>query len=422
MLQQTRRFLSDIWTLAKPYWNSEERWAARLLLAAIIVLNLGLVGINVMLNQWNNAFYNALQDKDWEAFLSQLMYFCVLATVFIVVAVYRIYLNQMLQIRWRRWLTNRYIDEWLGGQTYYRLQFADNPTDNPDQRIADDLRMFVSLTLSLSLDLLSSVVTLVSFLGILWSLSGPVTLPVFGGIEIPGYMLWVAIVYAILGTWLTHKVGRPLTRLNFDQQRYEADFRFSLVRFRENAEAIALQGGEADEARAFGRRFGDVMSNWWDIMRRQKQLTWLTAGYSQVAMIFPIVVIAPRYFAGAIQLGGLMQTASAFRQVQESLSWFVDSYVNLTEWRATVDRLIGFHNAIVVTQAASAAKPTIARGQGDTPALSVEGLVLALPRQDHGFVEADLKVERGDWVLMTGPSGSGKSTLFRAIAGIWPFG
>lgn len=416
-------FLKDVWTLTRPYWSSEERWAARGLLAVIIALNLGVVFITVWLTEVNGAIFNALQDKDQDAFIHQLLLFGGLALVYIAVAVYRLYLNQMLQIRWRRWLTERYLGEWMAGQTYYRLQFAGTATDNPDQRIAEDLRGFVQLTLSLTLGFMTNLVTLVSFLAMLWTLSGELTVPLFGTeITISGYMVWVALLYAAVGTWLTHRIGRPLARLNFDQQRYEADFRFALVRLRENAESIALQGGEAQEQRGFARRFARVVDNWWSIMRTQKRLVWFTSGYGQVAIIFPLLVAAPRYFSGAVQLGALMQTSQAFEQVQGALSWFIDAYVSLTEWHATTTRLIGFHQAMQEIRQADREAPQIDRAAGPDAALHVDGVALALPRQDTPLLRADLTVQPGERVLVTGASGSGKSTLFRAVAGIWPFG
>lgn len=343
-------FLRDAWRLARPYFRSEERWSAWILLITIIIMNLMMVGMNVVLNFWNGAFYDALQNKDWTAFIELLFLyhrtpgggfmpgFCAVAAIYIAVAVYATYLNQWLQIRWRRWLTTRFLNEWLADRAYYRISLtaADGTgTDNPDQRIADDMRNFCAQTLSLGLDLLSNVVTLFSFIGILWSLSGPITL---FGVTISGYMVWVALVYAIIGTWLTHMVGRPLAALSFQQQRVEADFRFALVRLRENMEGVALYGGEAEEQDRLHGRFRAVISNWWQIMNRTKLLNALTNGYNQVAVVFPIVVAAPRYFAGQIPLGGLTRTAGAFNQVQSAMSWFVNAYISLASWRATVER------------------------------------------------------------------------------------
>ncbi|MGF7173745.1 ABC transporter ATP-binding protein/permease [Azospirillum doebereinerae] len=417
-LSAASAFLKNVWSIARPYWSSEERWAARGLLGSIVGLNLAAVFMEVWFTQINATIYNALEDKDETGFLHALLLFGGVALVFIAVEVYRLYLNQMLQIRWRRWLTERYLGDWLENQTYYRLAFAATGTDNPDQRIAEDLRGFVQLTLSLSLGFLTNIVSLVSFLVILWGLSGSVTL---FGFEIPGYMVWVALVYAIAGTWITHRIGKPLAALSFDQQKYEADFRFALVRLRENAESVALQGGEAQEARGFADRFGRVVSNWWALMRTQKRLLWFTAGYGQVAVIFPLLVAAPRYFGGAIPLGGLMQTSQAFGQVQGALSWFIDAYVNLADWHATTMRLVGFRDAVETVRAAGRDHAGVERATGTDAALHLDGLALATPG-GAPLLRADLTVAPGERVLITGPSGSGKSTLLRAVAGIWPFG
>jgi putative ATP-binding cassette transporter len=430
-------FLRDAWRLAVPYFRSEERWSARLLLAVIVALNLTLVGINVVYNFWNRAFYNALQDKDFGGFINLLLFwraddkggflpgFCMIAALYILVAVYRTYLNQWLQIRWRRWMTERFLNEWLSDQVYYRigLQAVANGigTDNPDQRIAEDMRNFIGDStsgqqgvLQLGLDLLSNVVTLFSFLTILWGLSGSVTLL---GLAIPGYMVWVALLYSAAGTWVTHLVGRPLAILNFRQQRVEADFRFALVRIRENVEGIALHGGEREEHRGLAVRFAALIENWWQIMRRTKQLNALVATYTQVASVFPIVVAAPRYFSGAMPLGGLSQTADAFGQVQGAMSWFVSSYASLASWRATTERLASFERAIA---AARAMQPELVVTEG--PRYGLEHATLALPGGEALVTDATLSVAPGESVVVTGRSGSGKSTLFRALAGIWPFG
>jgi len=418
MTSPSRSVLRDLWTLTLPYWRSEERWTSGALLAVIVALNLGIVYVNVLFNEWNNLFYNALQEKDRDAFTHQFIRFGWLAAIFLAVAVYRLYLRQMLQIRWRRWLTERYVGEWLGGRAYYRLQLTHGGTDNPDQRIAEDIGNFVGQTLTLSLGLLESVVTLASFSTILWSLSGPLEV---GGISIPGYMLWVALVYAIGGTWLTHLIGRPLIGLNYQQQKYEADFRFTLVRLRENAEGIALYAGEAEEARGLAKRFSKVVDNWWSIMRQQKRLTWFSSGYGQVAVVFPYIVAAPRYFSGAMELGGLMQTASAFGQVQGALSWFIDAYTDLAEWKATIDRLVGFEHALLSIIEAEKAE-AIRHGKSADGAIAIDGLDLHLPDGSPLLSGLTLHVQAGEKLLVAGPSGCGKSTLFRAIGGLWPYG
>ena len=420
MLEKLGPFLRDFRTLAAPYWSSEERWPARGLLALVVGLSLGRVGLLVALNTWYQKFYDALQNLDQAAFTRLIGYFALLATVFIGVVVYQIYLRQMLEIRWRRWLTDRYVGDWLAERAYYRLPLYDTGADNPDQRISDDMRLFVGATLELSLGLLSAVVTLGSFIGILWTVSGPLAIP-GTPVSIPGYMVWAALLYSIAGTWLTHFVGRPLVRLNFDQQRYEADFRFGLVRVRESAEGIALYRGEADESRRLRDLFSHVWQNWWGIMRRQKKLTTLTASYDQAATLFPFLVAAPRYFAKEIQLGGLMQISNAFGRVQDSFSWFVGAYVSLAEWKATVDRLITFRRALVNVRGA-AGEDGVEILPGGEEQVALRGLTLALPSGATLLRGVDEKLARRENVLVTGPSGCGKSTLFRALAGIWPFG
>ncbi len=437
-------FLRDVWYLARPYFRSEEKWSAWLLLVSIIALNLAMVGMNVVLNFWNRQFYNALQAHDFTAFI-QLLFtwrptkggwpmpgFTEVVAVYIMVFVYATYLNQWLQIRWRRWLTGRFLDEWLADRAYYRISLTTDEqavgTDNPDQRIADDLRDFVDMTLSLGVDFLSNLVSIASFVGILWVLSGELTL---WGVTIPGYMVWVALVYAVVGTWLTHLVGRPLIGLRFRQQRVEADFRYALVRLRENTEGVALYGGEPEERGNLVDRFGNVITNWWAIMLRTKRLNALVSGYGQVAVIFPFVVAAPRYFSGQIELGGLTQTAGAFGQVQSSLSWFVNAYGTLAQWRAVVERLTTFHRAIVLARAASGhvepghgapvtTGPVMATATDG--AVRLDDLTLALPRGPALVEHANMVFPPGESVVVTGRSGSGKSTLFRALAGIWPFG
>src|SRR5688572_12421218 len=340
---RTTGFLKAFWALTKPYWLSEQRAQGLTLLATVVGLALALVWLEVQFNYWNNDFYNTFEKRDQAEFFRQLGKFGLLALGYIVTAVYRLYFMQMLQIEWRSWMTGRFLEDWMKDQAHYRMQLLDRGTDNPDQRIAEDLRLFVDLTLSLSLGLLSAVVTLVTFITILWTLSG--ALEIFG-INIPGYMVWVALVYAVVGTWLTHVIGRALIGLDFNQQRFEADFRFSLVRLRENSEGVALYRGEQEELGRFHERFGAVIRNWWALMLKQKQLGWFTSFYAQLAIIFPYVVVSPRFFSGAMQLGGIFQTASAFNQVQGSLSWFINAYTGYAQWKATVDRLIGFQASL----------------------------------------------------------------------------
>jgi vitamin B12/bleomycin/antimicrobial peptide transport system ATP-binding/permease protein len=415
--------LATVWRIASPYFSSEDRWAGRILLAAVIAIELSIVGITVLLNEWNARFYNALQDRDWNAFVYQLGYFSVIAAAFILLAVYQLYLNQWLQIRWRRWLTQVYLKDWLAGSTHYRMQLQGDAADNPDQRIADDLAQFIQLTLTIGLQILNSTVTLASFSVILWGLSSAAPLPLFGTtLTIPGYLVWAALIYAVFGTMLTHLIGRRLVPLNFQQQRYEADFRFNLVRVRENSEQIALlQGDDAERERLLGR-FANVVGNWYALMTRQKKLTFFTAGYAQAAVVFPFIMVSPAYFANLMQLGGLMQTANAFGQVQSSLSVFVTLYRSIAEWRAVIQRLYGFEQSVAAARQLSVTPPVIEVARAEKQALTFKDLVVRLPNGVPLVNVNDLSIGLGEQVLVTGPSGSGKSTFFRALAGVWPFG
>ena len=420
MYKKHLAFFRELWSLARPYWFGKEKWAARGLLAAVIGLNLGLVYLEVVLSYWQNDFYNTLQTSNQDAFFRELMRFCWLAAAFIGIGAYELYLNQMLQIRWREWLTTHYLDEWIGAGVHYRLQISGGGSDNPDQRIAEDLAEFCEKTLALALGLMSAVITLLSFLVILWTLSGSLAVTLFGhAIEIPGYMLWVALLYSVAGTLLVHWIGKPLITMNFEKQKVEADFRFSLVRFRENSEAVALYRGEADELRQLHGRFAQIVTNWWHIMRKTKQLTWFRSGYGQVAVVFPFIVAAPRFFSGAIQLGDLMQTSTAFGKVQSSLSWFIDAYTQIAAWRATVDRLTGFRAAI---RAAAAQQAGITTQAATQDRYRADALQIDLPAGRPLLDASGLSLAPQQRVLISGASGSGKSTLFRALAGIWPFG
>ncbi len=423
MPQSRTRFLAAFWRLAGPYWWSEDKWAGRGLLAVVVTLNLSLVAINVRFNAWNNDFYNTLQTLDQAEFYKQLGIFSGLAAALIIIAVYQLYLNQMLQIRWRRWLTERYLETWLAENRFYRMQVGSTGADNPDQRISEDVQWFVEKTLGIGLGLMNAVVTLVSFVTILWTLSGTLTVPLPGGgeISIPGYMCWVALVYAALGTWLTGKIGAPLVGLNFNQQRLEADFRFRMVRLRENSEPVALWQGQESERLSLRDSFLLVVGNFRAIMTRQKSLTWFTASYNQIAIIFPFVVAAPRFFAKEIQLGGLMQTASAFGQVQSSLSFIVNSFSTIAEWKAVVDRLTGFTDSLDRVDAMQA-QAGIDRAETDQSGIEVKDLAVDIPGGRRLFERLSLSFQPRTSVLITGATGSGKSSLMRAIAGIWSFG
>ena len=423
-MNNIRSTLAIVWRIAAPYFRSEDKLAGRALLAAFVSTELTGVALDVLLNQWNNRFYNALQEKDWDSFVREIGVFSLLAACNVVVGIYQLYLNQWLQIRWRRWMTKRYLGEWLHNANHYRMQLQGDAADNPDQRIADDVRLFVERTLEIGIGLLSSVVTLASFFIILWGLSAAAPLHIFGNeFAIPGYLVWGALIYAIFGTALTQWIGSPLVNLDFRQESFEADFRFNLVRVRENSEQIALLQGESAERQRLSQRFGRIVENWYAIMSRTKRLTGFTRSYSQAAVIFPYILVAPAYFADKIQLGGMMQTASAFSSVQTALSFFVDVYRKLAEWRAIVARLDGFETAIAsaATLATSAGSIDIVSSTGSDE-IDLRQLLVRLPNGTP-LVSADgFSIRGNERTLVTGPSGAGKSTLFRAIAGIWPFG
>jgi putative ATP-binding cassette transporter len=419
-----RSTLATVWRIAAPYFRSEDKWAGRGLLAAVIALELAGVFLMVLLNRWNNAFYNALQERDWAAFTYQTGYFCVIAAFWVGVNVYQLYLNLWLQIRWRQWMTTRYLGDWLHEANHYRMQLLGDAADNPDQRISDDVKMFVERTLYIGLKILNSVVTLGSFVVILWGLSEAAPLHVFGKeFAIPGYLVWGALIYAMFGTALTQWIGSPLVNLDFQQQRYEADFRFNLVRVRENAEQIALLQGERAEHERLSERFRHVIENWYAIMSRTKRLTTFTASYSQAAVIFPYILVAPAYFAEKVQLGGMMQTASAFGSVQDALSVFISIYREMAEWRAIVARLDGFEMSIAGAAKLASASDSIKITSPSTGnEIDLKQLLVRLPNGTPLVSATNFNLRAGERTLVTGPSGAGKSTLFRAIAGIWPFG
>lgn len=421
-----KRFTARVWALSKPYFASDEKWKARGLLAAIVALNLGGVYLLVALNEWNRLFYDALQNKNQTVFWEQLGHFVFIAFAFIILAVYRFYLTQLLQMRWRAWMTQHYLQRWLQNQAFYRLELArftategSDATipDNPDQRIQEDVNRFTSDTISLTMGLLNAVVTLVSFVGILWSLSGAFGFTLAGeSYVIPGFMVWMAVLYCVVGSVITHYIGRPQIQLNFQQQQVEADFRHHMVRVREYSESIALDRGETVEQAHLELRFGAVLSNYLRLLKAQKKLIWFNSFFGQSATVFPFIVAAPRFFSGAIQLGELMQIASAFGRVQDSLSWFVDNYSSLATWRATTDRLTSFEEAI-----SSIASVQYAQAATDSIALSATNLTVQLPTGAVLLARTTLQANAGSSVLLQGPSGSGKSTLFRTLAGIWPF-
>jgi putative ATP-binding cassette transporter len=429
--QKSRLQLSRVWALSLPYFKSEEKWRARLLLSACVGLNLGMVYMMVLLNDWNRVFYDALQNRNAEVFWHQLGVFAILATCFIIVAVYRFYLTQLLELRWRAWMTRDYLQRWLNGHVFYQLELQSKyGTDNPDQRIQEDVQQFTADTVGLSLGLLDATVTLLSFVGILWGLSGSFSFDVMGQtFNIPGFMVWMALAYALAGSLIGHFIGRSMASLNFAQQRLEADFRHHLMRVREYSEAIALDRGGRVERLSLQERFAQVLDNFMRLLRVQKRYTWFNSGYGQAAVVFPMLVASPRYFSGAIQLGELMQISSAFGQVQESLSWFISNYSRLASWQATTLRLTSFQDQMLAVKVDEAVESdaTPLSFTGAMPvthtginALHTTPLTISLPNGDVLLADTSLNAAAGDTVLIRGPSGCGKSTLLRVLAGIWP--
>ncbi len=430
-----RSFLGKLWALTAPYFVSKEAPVALTLLAIVIAMVLAIVYVNVQLNTWYGDFQNMLQAKDLSPmaiefhghrlfvvnyFLFLIGKFALIVFPAVILSVYSTYLRQTLTIRWRRWLTERFLGMWMEKRTYYRLQIYGGGTDNPEQRIEEDIAAFTDITLQLIIGIINKTVTLITFVTLLWVLSGPITLPVFGmEITIPGYMVWIAVIYAVVGTYVSYRIGRRLVRINFQQQQYRASFRFGMSRLKENAESVAMYRGEADEQRGLMDLFTRVWTNWWELMSAQKRLAWFQQLYGQAGGIFPILVIAPRYFTGAIDFGTIFRISQAFGQVSDALTWFMDNFVALAEWKANVNRLIGFVEAM---ERAKAAQSEIALGSDEAGSLDVHDLHLALPDGRKLIEGLSARIHPGDRVLISGASGSGKTTLFRALAGLWPFG
>jgi len=429
-------FLAKLWVLARPYWFTQERstvrlaglvftvkeaWIGRSVLVLIISLSVLFVYLSKLINSWYARFYNALQEKNVDVFWIELKVFAVLATLFIITSVYRLWLTQLLSIRWRRWLSEVYFRDWLADRTYYHMELTRQGADNPEQRIEQDVFNFTKQTLNHTLELLLQVMTLATFAVVLWNLSSDFVLPVFGGLAVPGFMMWVAILYALIGSLATYFVGKPLVRVNFMLERYNADFRYRMTRIRENAESIALYRGEREEGRGLEAAFARVYGIWWANMKYTKRLSWLTYGYRQAVVVLPIVLAAPQYFAGLIAFGVLQQTLDAFDQVQKALSWFVEFYKELAEWKAVVDRLTGFSEGMVAAKQAAVQTAFVA-SPPQRRQLTLEDVEVRLPNGELLLEHVDLTIAQGESVALGGPSGSGKTTLFRVLAGLWPFG
>lgn len=425
----TREFIVGLFHLITPYWNSEEKKSARLYLAAIITLTIAAVYMTLLLNEWFNSFYSALQNYDSDAVYRGLLRFTGLAFAHIAFAVYSYYLQQRLALRWRKWMTKNYLAKWTGQQMYYRLEmFSQGTADNPDQRISEDINLFTARTLSFMSGLLRSATTIVCFIFVLWNLSEVLSFTAAGQeFHIYGYLVWTALAYSVLGTWITHKVGHRLVSLNYLQQKLEADFRFSMVRLRETAESVAFYNGAAKEESFLSNRFMTLLRNTLFIIKKQKQLSWLTNSYAQIAIIFPFVVAVPRYLSQNISLGGLMQIANCFGKVQDAMSYFVDVYASLAEWQSCAERLLSFDKHIAAIEKETEEKSGSLVREETHDRLRLADVTISVPAMDENkrtreiISSASCTIKSGEHVILKGPSGSGKSTLLRTLAGFWPY-
>lgn len=399
--------------LAWPYFNPRRSWKPLAVLALLVLLTLVSVRMNVLFSFWYNGAYTAMQKLDAPAFWFMMAVFGVLATLHVARALFTAYVREGFQIHWRAALSEMLMDRWLAKRNYYRSQFLPEQVDNPDQRIQQDVSQFVQSTLSLSLGTLDAIVSLIEFTLILWGLSG--VLGLFG-YEVPRAMVFLVYLYVAVATVFAVWIGRPLIRLNFLNERFNADFRYALIRLREYGESIAFYGGELVERHTLLARFANVIRNMWDVLYRSLKLQGFNLGVSQLAVVFPMIIQAPRLFSKEIQLGDLMQTAQAFGQVQDSLSFFRNAYDEFATYRAVLVRLTGFVDVIEQSEAL----PAVAQ-LSDGPRVAVRGLSVRSPAQQPLLSGLDLALEPGDALLIRGPSGAGKTTLLRAMAGLWPF-
>lgn len=432
--------LTTAWRLAVPYFKvrdvgelrfwrfsirMQERWIGLGFVAVILGINVAQVYINVLLNAWNNRFYTALQNRDGIEFWHELGVFSWYAFIYITIYVYEVYITSWLRIRWRDWMTQDFLNRWMAHSNHYRIGTAWPATDNPDQRISEDINNYVTTTFSLFVSIFSTVLSLYAFTQVLWGISAqfPYTIAGFNLSALPGYLVWAAVIYSVGGTLLTHLIGRPLIKLNFQQQHVEADFRYSMMRVRENSEQIALLKGEGVEKRAMAGFFGRIIDNWYKLMNANRNLRAFTLFYGQFSTVFPFIMLAPAYFlsGSTMQLGFLTQTASAFGQVQGNFSFFVTAYGTLADWKAVLDRLTSFEAAMASAELLAEQPPLAVRRDG-ADGIAVRRATVALPSGEPIVRMADLAFRKGEAVLVSGPSGAGKTSILRAIAGIWPFG
>src|SRR3954452_23908494 len=410
-------------TLALPYFRSEDRWRARLLLAGVIGAEFGLVYVAVTVIQWNARFFNALEARDWNGFTRELFLFGLITLGAIAATASQYYFGQTLQIRWRRWLTERYLALWMADGRHYRIRFVDNTVDNIHLRIANDVLLFLQRTHELGTGLLNSVVALLSFAIILWGLSAGTPLPLFGvDLSFPGYLVFTALAYAGIGTLVAHLIGWRLIPLQFSQQRYESDFRFAIAGVTDNAEPVALMGGEAVERAELRTRFARLVRNWTTLVARQTRLIAFTAGYGHVSTVFPILVVSPAYLTGAIPLGALMQAHLTFQRVEGAFAFCIGAYPKIAEWKAIVDRLAQFEAAMAVVDTYRDPLANIAFVETPNHDRAIDNLVVRLASGEPIAAVPNLAPPPGAGLLGSAKWAAGKSSLFRALAGLWPLG
>jgi putative ATP-binding cassette transporter len=413
-----------VWQLIKTYWQSDQRFGAYLLYSILVVLTITVVGAEVVLNYWYNYFYNALQAYNQHEAVRLLLIFFAIAFTYIILLVIRYFIWQVFGLNWRRWLTQQLIDRWLKGRGYYYLENFDVKTDNPDQRIQDDAGALIASSIDLSISLIGNILTVVGFSYILWHLSGDdlaIPLGSLGTWHVHGYLMWVAFLYSLVGTLLTLKIGYPLVPLNFEQQRREANFRFAAMDLRSHAEDVALYHGEQQQKSILRRLFGSVLENTYMIILRQTKLLSFTAGFGQLSVALPLIVVVPIYFKKIILLGGLMQSLRAFGSLQDALSFIVNSYPQIAQWRATGQRLTTFLNHLTEVEEKAEQESHLKVAKQPVNAITTQQLTISTPRDRRLLQNIEETFIHGNNYLIKGASGIGKSTFIRTVAGIWPF-
>ena len=431
--------VKDIWRLAFPYFRRKapgeihlwligpvrmpENWIGIGLLASVVGLEIGASYMSKLLNNWQEGFGDSIQQKDWHGFLWSLAIFCTIAVPYVLVAAFNNYLNQVLQVRWRKSMTDDFVGRWLSPAQHFRMRLVAGPADNPDQRISDDIHQFVGNTMVLGIGFFGNFLRLGIFLQVLWAMSTAFPMTSFGlSFNIPGYLVWLAVLYAGAGTAITYLIGRRLVNLKYNQERFEANFRFGMARIRENSEQIALLGGERAEQVALGERYESILANVYGVVRLQLNLTFFSQFFGLFSSVFPFLLLGPAFFFGTATYGILMKAVGTFGRVQDGLTWFADSFQLLANYRAIVQRLVSFEEVMARSDAAAAALPNIATRSTSGEAFAAEGVVVSLPDRTPLTSVPAFSLRAGDRVLLSGRSGAGKTTILRAFSGVWPYG